>query len=141
MDSMIVDEIPLTIEDINKYIENNKENNEKKFEIKDDYLYVYYQEYQYKFKYKNYNKNLLELLKLNSRELLEEAEWNNKSMINFFDDEDVIYIKYLLKKIVSSKLFKIWKKYSKVEGVADYFFSENENIDELLDKIYFYKFR
>ncbi len=74
MDSMIVDEIPLTIEDINKYIENNKENNEKKFEIKDDYLYVYYQEYQYKFKYKNYNKNLLELLKLNSRELLEEAE-------------------------------------------------------------------
>lgn len=74
MDSMIVDEIPLTIEDINKYIENNKENNEKKFETKDDHLYVYYQEYQYKFKYKNYNKNLLELLKLNSRELLEEAE-------------------------------------------------------------------
>lgn len=47
-----------------------------------------------------------------------------------------------MKKILKSKLFKeIWQNYSKVEGVTNYYFEEDENIDDFLKRINFKKFR
>lgn len=57
-------------------------------------------------------------------------------MISFFDDEDISFLKGLLKKILKSKLFKeVYLNYSNVGNTIDYYFDEDENIDDLLNRI------
>ena len=68
----------------------------------------------------------------------EEAKYNKIYLINYFDEEDIKYMKFLLKKILKSILFKeLWLKYSKVKDVTKYYFDEDVNIDDLLQRIKF----
>ena len=63
-------------------------------------------------------------------------------IINFFLEEDLNYIKYLIKKILSSNLFKsIFDKFSNVSTVADFYFKEGDNIDDYINRIIFLQFK
>ena len=136
IDESIKRNIPLTIDKIQQFIKNNK-NKEKYFSCVNDKLYLKYQDKDYEFIYKNYNENLLDILRdINNPDFIKQSLWNTLSMINYFDDEDISYMKNLLKKILSSKLFKdIFKNNSNVEKCVDYYFNENKNIDDLLNRI------
>ena len=63
-------------------------------------------------------------------------------IINFFLEEDLNYLKYLIKKILSSNLFKsIFDKFSNVSTVADFYFKEGDNIDDYINRIIFLPFK
>ena len=101
-----------------------------------------YEGKKYDFKYKNYNEKLLECLLVNNdSDFIEQGLWNPITMINYFDDDDISFMKDLIKQILKSKLFKeIYYKYSNVENYADYYFNEDKNIDDLIDRINFFAF-
>lgn len=141
-DSIVNKDIPLTLDDINTFKKNNNEKNENKFYLKGYNLCTVYNGHEYQFEYNNYNKKLLNLINVEENEILESIKRNNIPLINFFDSRDIEYMKNLLKKILKSKLFReICQKYSKVEGIVNYYFEEEENIDDFLKRINFQKFR
>lgn len=60
---------------------------------------------------------------------------------NFFTKNDIKYLKYLVKKILSSELFEnIFKNFSDIEYVADYYFKEHKNIEDYINRIIFLPF-
>ena len=131
---------PLTEEDINTYIFNNKDN-DKSLYIKNNNLICEYNKEIYKYEYKNFNSNLLDCFNIKDSDFLKTIKYNNACITNFFDENDLIFMKYLLKKILKSKLFKeLWEKYSKVNKDIEYYFSDDENIEDFFKKIYFYPF-
>lgn len=132
---------PLNSEKIQKFIENNK-NKTKNFYEKNNSLYLEFKGKTYDFKYKDYNEKLLGFLENNNDiELIEQGLWNPILMINYFDEDDISFMKGLLKQILNSKLFKeIYKKYSNVDKDVEYYFKEERNIDDLLRRIKFFPF-
>lgn len=60
-------------------------------------LQLKYQGKEYEFNYKNYNKLLFELLRLKDKDYIEQAKWNNISLINYFDEEDSLCMNYWMK--------------------------------------------
>ena len=63
-------------------------------------------------------------------------------IINFFLEEVLNYLKYLIKKILSSNLFKsIFDKFSNVSTVADFYFKEEDNIDDYINRTIFLQFK
>jgi hypothetical protein len=61
---------------------------------------------------------------------------------NFFLEADINYLKYLIKHILSSNLFKqIYDNYSNVNQVVDFYFKEEKNIDDYIDRIVFLPFK
>ena len=95
-------------------------------------------------KYNNYTKN-----KLLSDELPKTINWlwtkvnfNSFQETNFFLQEDLDYLKFLIKHILSSKLFhSIFDKFNNVSSVSDYYFSFSKNIDDYIGRIVFLPFR
>ena len=73
--------------------------------------------------------------------------WNNISFekfqtTNFFLEADLNYLKYLIKKILSSNLIKsIFEKFSNVSTVTDFYFNEEDNIDDYINRIIFLPFK
>ena len=73
--------------------------------------------------------------------------WSNISFekfqtTNFFLEADLNYLKYLIKKILSSNLIKsIFEKFSNVSTVTDYYFNEEDNIDDYINRIIFLPFK
>ena len=73
--------------------------------------------------------------------------WNNISFekfqtTNFFLEADLNYLKYLIKKILSSNLIKsIFDKFSNVSTVTDFYFKEEDNIDDYINRIIFLPFK
>ena len=136
---IISKEKSLSLAEVEKFIKENNNKNGKEMYLEKNNLCVKYDGKVFKYEYKNYTKYLLEsILVSDSDLLLEQLKWNFMSLIDFFDENDKIYLKKLLKEIVKSKLFKeIWKNYSDVDDIVDYFFNEEENIDFLLNNIYF----
>lgn len=60
---------------------------------------------------------------------------------NFFLEKDLAYLKYLIKHILTSKLFKdIFYKYNNVSSVAEYYFNNPKNIDDYINRILFFPF-
>ena len=139
MKEIIYKENSLSLTEVEKFIKENNNKNGKEIYLEKNYLCVKYNGKVFKYEYKNYTKYLLaSILVSDSDLLLEQLKWNFMSLINFFDENDKAYLKKLLKEIVKSKLFKeIWKNYSNVDDIVDYFFNEEENIDFLLNNIYF----
>ena len=129
---------PLSFQDINSFINNNKDK-KKKFKLDGDILHLNHKEKNYKFKYINYNNKLLSFLKNEEDpDILEASKWNYLAMIKYFDEEDITYLKQLLRKILNSKLFKeLYLEYSDVSKYVDYYFNEKNNIDDLLERIKF----
>ena len=132
--------VPLNLEIIKKFVADNTDNN-KKYKYDDETLSLTYEHKEYKYKYKCYNKNLLDVLaNIKSTQLIEEQKWNNCSMIRYFDEDDISFLKALIKKILKSKLFKeLYSNYSNVNYV-DYYFNYENNIDDLLNRIKFIYF-
>ena len=134
--------VPLNLEIIKKFVADNTDNN-KKYKYDDETLSLTYEHKEYKYKYKCYNENLLDVLaNIKSTELIEEQKWNNCSMIRYFDDDDISFLKALIKKILKSKLFKeLYSNYSNVNNYVDYYFNYENNIDDLLNRIKFIYFK
>ena len=140
INSSIVKNEPLNVEEIKKFIENNKNNN-KKFQLNNNIMSLNYKDTNYKFNLDCYNNKLLTLLNSDYQEFIEQAQWNQISMIKFFDENDISFIKKLLTKILKSPLFtQVYNEYSNVHEYTDYYFSENKNIDDLLERIKFLPF-
>lgn len=73
--------------------------------------------------------------------------WENKDFStfqdsNFFLKEDIDYLKFLIKHILSSNLFKqIFAAFNNVTNIVDYYFEEPDNIDEYIGRIIFLPFK
>lgn len=141
IDKSLKCDTPLDSEKIKNILTKNKNKN-KIFKIKNNILSLEFKGKKYDFKYKNYNEKLLEcLLAINDSYFIEQGLWNPITMINYFDDDDISFMKDLIKQILKSKLFKeIYNKYSNIENYADYYFNEDENINDLIDRIKFFAF-
>ena len=93
-------------------------------------------------KFGNYSEKIL-----NSNRVGMNMFWNNISFekfqtTNFFLEADLNYLKYLIKKILSSNLIKsIFEKFSNVSTVTDYYFNEEDNIDDYINRIIFLPFK
>lgn len=141
MEESIKSNIPLNTEKIKKFIDTNKDA-KKKYEYDDEILTLDYEGKKYSYKYKCYNDNLLDFLRNNNNpKIIEQAKWNECLMVSYFDEGDVSYLKSLIKKILKSKLFKdVYSEYSDVNNYIDYYFNEEENIDDMLSRIRFINF-
>ena len=115
----------------------------KKYEYVDKILTLDYEGKKYSYKYKCYNDNLLDFLRNNTNpKIIEHAQWNECLMVSYFDEDDVSYLKSLIKKILKSKLFKdVYSEYSDVNNYINYYFSEEKNIDDMLSRIRFINFK
>lgn len=73
--------------------------------------------------------------------------WKNKDFStfqdsNFFLKEDIDYLEFLIKHILSSTLFKqIFATFNNVTNVVDYYFNEPDNINEYIRRIIFLPFK
>ena len=141
MNKSIKANVSLNSEKIKKFIENSKDDR-KQYKYDDKILYLTYENKKYQYNYKCYNDYLLNSLKVNKiPEFIEEQQWNKISMISYFDEDDVAFLKNLIKKILKSKLFKeVYSNYSDVNNYVDYYFNEEKNIDDMLNKIKFFSF-
>ena len=91
-------------------------------------------------KFENYTKDIK--LCYNINWLWKNINFEKFQLTNFFLKEDLDYLKYLIKHILSSKLFKqIYKVFNNVSEVTDYYFNVSENIDDYIKKIIFLPFR
>ena len=142
MNESLKKNVPLNLEIIKKFVADNIDNN-KKYKYDDETLSLTYEHKEYKYKYKCYNKILLDVLaNIKSTQLIEEQKWNNCSMIRYFDEDDISFLKALIKKILKSKLFKeLYSNYSNVNNYVDYYFNYENNIDDLLNRIKFIYFK
>ena len=97
MDSRIDKDIPLTKLEAEKFIIDKKNDYEQIYNLNNNKLQLKYQGKEYEFNYKNYNKLLFELLRLKDKDYIEQAKWNNVSLINYFDEEDSLCMNYWMK--------------------------------------------
>ena len=135
MNSLIYDNIPLTKSEVLKFINDNKDK-EKIFNLNNNKLQLKDQGKEYEFNYKNYNKKLFKLLQLDDQYYIQLAKWDKGALINYFDEEDLLYMKGILKNILQSKLFKeLYANYSNTDKIIDYYFNKDDNIDDLLNRI------
>ena len=89
-------------------------------------------------KWKNYTKETITKKTLNINWLWENINYEIFQKKNFFQEEDINYLKYIIKHILSSKLFKqIFEAFNNITPVADYYFNEPENIDDYIERIIF----
>ena len=90
-------------------------------------------------KFENYTKDIKFCDDINW--LWKNINFEKFQLTNFFLKEDLDYLKYLIKHILSSKLFKqIYKVFNNVSEVTDYYFNVSENIDDYIKKIIFLPF-
>ena len=91
-------------------------------------------------KFENYTKDIKFCDDINW--LWKNINFEKFQLTNFFLKEDLDYLKYLIKHILSSELFKqIYNVFNNVSEVTDYYFNVSENIDDYIKKIIFLPFR
>ena len=96
-----------------------------------------------KIKYRNYTNELLLSPKLpnNINWLWENINFESFQEANFFTKDDLKYLKFIVKHILSSKLLKqIFDKFSNVSSLTDYYFNISSNIDDYIARIVFLPF-
>ena len=109
---------------------------------KENIIFEKNEDLKIELKFGNYSEKIL-----NSNRVGMNMFWNNISfekfqITNFFLEEDLNYLKYLIKKILSSNLIKsIFEKFSNVSTVTDYYFNEEDNIDDYINRIIFLPFK
>jgi len=61
---------------------------------------------------------------------------------NFFLENDIKYLKFLIRHILLSNLFKdIFNAFSQVSDVAEYYFIDEKNVDDYINRIIFLPFK
>ena len=61
---------------------------------------------------------------------------------NFFLENDIKYLKYLIKHILLSPLFKeIFLTFSNVSSIAEYYFLDERNVDDYIERIIFFPYK
>ena len=94
-----------------------------------------------KIEFKNYSEKILKYSE-GMDMLWKNILFEKFQITNFFLEEDLNYLKYLIKKILSSNLFKsIFDKFSNVSTVDDFYFKEEDNIDDYINRIIFLSFK
>ena len=92
--------------------------------------------------YRNYSEKILDLKDKKLNILWEHFKFENFQKENFFLENDIRYLKFLIKYILSSPLFKeIFDYFSRISSIADYYFLDDENINEYIDSIIFLPFK
>ena len=95
---------------------------------------------QIEIKYQYYSKNLITYHTINN--LWENIQFESFQVTNFFLEADLNYLKYLIKVILSSNLFKtIFQNYSNVSSLTEYYFNNPRNIQDYIDRIIFLPFK
>ena len=95
---------------------------------------------QIELKYDHYSKNLLNQNEI--RFIWENIQFEQFQQTNFFLKSDLKYLKYLIKVILSSNLFKeIFKTYSNISSLTEYYFKNPKNIQDYIDRIIFLPLR
>ena len=92
--------------------------------------------------YKYYSSQIVEHPDFKFNYLWENICFNNFQNMNFFLENDIQYLKFLIKYILSSPLYKsIFQKFSNVSSVADYYFLDEKNIDDYISRIIFLPYK
>ena len=95
-------------------------------------------------KYNNYSISLIQRISI--EESLDSfwysTKFENFQNQNFFLPEDINYLKYIIKHILSSELFKqIFNNFNNISELADYYFDNPNNIDDYINRIIFLPFK
>ena len=99
----------------------------------------------FEIKYSNYSVKLLDYAKL-GKEYFFTGLWHNTKFEvfqeqNFFCPEDINYLKYLIKHILCSNLFKtIFTNFNNISDFADYYFGNTKNVEDYIKRIIFLPF-
>jgi len=92
--------------------------------------------------YKYYSSQIVEHPDFKFNYLWENICFNNFQKMNFFLENDIQYLKFLIKYILSSPLYKsIFQKFSNVSSIADYYFLDEKNIDDYISRIIFLPYK
>ena len=92
-------------------------------------------------KFENYSNTVLSYAFSEYNWIWEKINFTEFQNRNFFLEKDIDYLKYLIRKILSSKLFKdIFNNYNNVSDVAEYYFNNSKNIDDYINRIIFLPF-
>ena len=95
---------------------------------------------QLEIKYQYYSKKLIECSEINK--LWKNIQFEKFQVTNFFLEADLKYLKYLIKIILSSQLFKdIFHYYSNVSSLTEYYFKDERNIKDYINRIIFLPFK
>jgi len=94
-------------------------------------------------KYKNYTTNIVgEKADNKFNWLYTGVKFETFQNNNFFIEVDIKYLKYLIKNILTSNLYKqIYENFSNVNPLVEYYFKEEKNIDDYIDRIVFLPFK
>ena len=142
IDNMLIQQKVLNEEKIKNFISDNKIFGSY-FEIEKGNFFFYDNNKKYVFNYKQYNERLLgEIINnINDKIILKRICYDPLNYYNFFDNEDLKYMRDLTTKILKSKLFnEIWSNYSDVKNRVEYYFNNDKNIEDLIDNIDYYPF-
>ena len=95
-----------------------------------------------KINWSNYTNELINTIPKNINWIWECINFESFQNVNFFQIEDINYLKYIIKRILSSKLFKqIFTAFNDVTPVTEYYFNDPENIDDYIERIIFLPYR
>ena len=95
---------------------------------------------QIEIKYQYYSQNLIQCEQI--RNLWENIQFEKFQVTNFFLETDLKYLKYLIKVILSSQLFKeIFQNYSNVSSLNELYFNDERNIKDYIERIIFLPFK
>ena len=95
---------------------------------------------QIAIKYQYYSKNIIKYDDIDY--LWKNIKFERFQATNFFLETDLNYLKYLIKVILSSNLFKkIFLTYSNVSSLTEYYFNDPRNIQDYIDRIIFLPFK
>lgn len=95
-------------------------------------------------KYNNYSESLLQRISIEKSfdPFWYSTKFENFQNQNFFLPEDIKYLKYIIKHILSSELFKqIFNNFNNISELADYYFDDTNNIDDYINRIIFLPFK
>ena len=97
---------------------------------------------KFEIEYENYCKEGLFYSNSSFNWLWNRIKFENFQTSNFFLESDIKYLKYLLKIILSSNLFKeIFINFNNLSEIADFYFDDPKNIDDYIERIIFLPFR
>lgn len=142
IDKVAIQQKQLTKETIEKFLDNHPEL-KPYFSFENNIMNFEYNKKKYKFNYKVYNEKILGAINSSKDEefLLKKLAFNPDYFYSFYDDNDIKYIKTIIKKILKSRVFhEIWENYSEATEITDYYFNNDYNIEELLNSIEFYPY-
>ena len=101
--------------------------------------------FKFEFNYPNYSIELLNYAQKGSilfDIIYKEVKFENFQHQNFFFKEDIIYLKFLIRHILSSKLLKqIFENFNNISELYDYYFNNEDNKTHYINNIIFLPFK